>query len=128
MLSRLVFAALPLAIAIALSPGARAQDAAAGQRVFNQCRACHVIAAGAKGTLGTNLFGIFGKPAGAVEGFRYSANMKEKAAAGLVWSEETLRAYITNPKQVVPAGSMAFAGVKNEQQVNDLIAYLKTAK
>lgn len=129
MLGRWAFVPFFVAVVSASLPiGARAQDVAAGQRVFNQCRACHVIGAGMKSTLGPNMFGAFGRTAGTLEGFRYSANMKEKGAAGLVWSEETLRAYITNPKQVVPAGSMAFPGLRNEQQVNDLIAYLVTAK
>jgi len=133
MLRRLAFAPLPVAIALALAfapafaPGAKAQDAAAGQRVFNQCRACHVIDAGVRSTVGPNLHGVFGRRAGTLEGFRYSANMKEKGEGGLVWSEETLRPYITNPKQVVPAGSMSFPGLRNEQQVNDLIAYLRKA-
>lgn len=129
MLGRRAFVLFSVAVAIASLPsGANAQDAAAGQRVFNQCRACHVMGAGMKSTLGPNMFGVFGRTAGTVEGFRYSANMKEKGAAGLVWSEETLRSYITNPKQVVPTGSMTFPGLRNEQQVNDLIAYLRTAK
>ena len=52
--------------------------------------------------------------------------MKEKAAGGLVWTEENLRAYIKQPKEVVPGGSMSFPGLRNEQQLNDLIAFLKT--
>ena len=70
---------------------------------------------------------MIGRRAGAVEGFRFSANMVEKGGAGLTWTEENLRAYITNPKQVVPTGSMTFAGLRNEQQLNDLIAYLQKA-
>ena len=130
MFRRLAFAPVPAAaftVALAFAPGAQAQDAAAGQRVFNQCRACHVIDAGVRSTVGPNLHGVFGRRAGSVEGFRYSANMTEKGTAGLVWSDETLRTYITNPKQVVPSGSMSFPGLKNEQQVNDLIAYLRKA-
>ena len=127
MLRRFVLAAQSAAIVVALAPAAMAQDAAAGQRVFNQCRACHVIAKGARTTLGPNLHGVIGRAAGTVEGFRFSANMVEKGAAGLVWTEESLRAYITNPKQVVPTGSMAFVGLRNEQQLNDLIAYLQKA-
>lgn len=124
----LASAILPAAVLIALAPLARAQDAAAGQRVFNQCRACHATASGAKSTLGPNLFGVAGRTAGTLDGFRYSANMKEKGAAGLVWTEETLPPYITNPKQVVPSGSMAFVGIRNEQQVKDVVAYLATLK
>lgn len=106
---------------------AMAQDADAGQRVFNQCRACHTINQGGRNGVGPNLFGIVGRPAGAVEGFRYSAPLRERAAAGLVWTEENLLAYITDPKAVVPAGSMSYVGLRNEQQRADLLAYIRRA-
>jgi cytochrome c len=132
---RLEYALLPTLLPAALGfvfglvpIQASAQDAAAGQRVFGQCRACHVNAQGAKSTIGPNLFGVVGRTAGTVDGFRYSAQMKEKGAGGLVWTPETLAPYVTNPKQVVPAGTMAFPGLKNEQQVADVIAYLQTVK
>jgi cytochrome c len=120
---------LPLVAAAGffLAPTAQAQDADAGQRVFNQCRACHVIAAGGRNGVGPNLHGVWGRAAGAVEGFRYSAPMRQKATEGLVWTEENLRAYLTDPKTVVPAGSMAFAGIRNPQQLNDLMAFLQRA-
>lgn len=114
--------------ALALAAGsARAQDAEAGQRVFNQCRACHTIAAGARNGVGPNLHGVWGRAAGAVENFRYSAAMRARAAEGLVWNEENLRAYITDPKAVVPGGSMSYAGLRSEQMRNDLLAYLQRA-
>lgn len=113
---------------LALAPmGAMAQDAEAGQRVFNQCRACHTINQGGRNGVGPNLFGIWDRPAGSIEGFRYSAPMRERAAAGLVWTEENLRAYITDPKAIVPGGSMSFVGLRNEEQRNNLIAYLRQA-
>ena len=120
----------PFAFAATLALGtalpAAAQDAEAGKRVFNQCRACHSIEAGGKNGVGPNLHAIVGRKAGTIDGFRYSANLKEKAAGGLAWDEETLRGYITNPKAVLPAGSMSYPGLKNEQQLNDLLAFLKT--
>ena len=100
-------------------------DAAAGQRVFNQCRACHTGDQGGRNGVGPNLFGIVGRKAGSIEGFRYSASLREKAEGGLTWNEETLRAYLANPKAVIPAGSMSYPGLRNEQQLNDLLAYLK---
>ncbi|MCB4820615.1 c-type cytochrome [Roseicella aerolata] len=119
----------PFALAAALVLGtalpAMAQDAEAGRRVYNQCRACHTIDAGGRNGVGPNLHGVVGRKAGAVEGFRYSASLKEKAEGGLAWSEENLRAYVANPKAVIPAGSMSYPGLKNEQQLNDLIAFLK---
>jgi cytochrome c len=123
-----MMAGLPALALLALgSNQAQAQDADAGQRVFNQCRACHAIVATGRNSVGPNLFGIWDRAAGAVEGFRYSAPMRERAAAGLVWNEENLRAYITDPKAVVPGGSMSYPGLRNEQMRNDLIAYIQRA-
>ncbi len=108
---------------------AAAQNAEAGQRVFRtQCTACHTINQGGRNGVGPNLFGVVGRKAASLENFRYSAPMREKAAGGLTWDEATLRAYIANPKAVVPGGAMSYAGLRNEQQLNDLIAYLAAQK
>ncbi|WP_245216853.1 c-type cytochrome [Neoroseomonas nitratireducens] len=125
---RRLIVTMVVAAAAAMPTVASAQDAAAGQRVFNQCRACHTPDQGGRNGVGPNLWGIVGRPAASIEGFRYSANMRELAAGGLTWTEDRLRPYITNPKAVVPQGSMSFAGLRNEQQLNDLIAYLNTLK
>lgn len=114
----------PPAAALAQGGG----DPAAGQRVFNaQCRSCHTVEQGGRNAVGPNLHGVFGRRAGAVEGFRYSAAMRAKAEQGLVWNEDTLRSYLRNPKEVVPGGSMSFAGLRNEQQMADLLAWLRQA-
>ena len=117
------------AAALALAPlgSAVAQDADAGQRVFNTCRACHNINQGGRSGVGPALYGVWGRAAGAVEGFRYSAPMRAKATEGLTWTAENMRAYLADPKALVPGGSMAFAGVRNEQQLNDLLAFLQRA-
>lgn len=107
--------------------GAMAQDADAGARVFNQCRACHTINQGGRNGVGPNLYGVWGRAAGSIEAFRYSAPMRAKAGEGLTWTADNMRAYLTDPKAVVPAGSMSFAGIRNEQQLNDLLAYLERA-
>lgn len=127
---RRLFVSMAVAAAAALPGMAYAQsgDPAAGQRVFNQCRACHTNTQGGRNGVGPNLWGIVGRPAASIEGFRYSANMRELGAAGHVWTEANLRAYIANPKAVVPRGSMSYAGLRNEAQMNDLIAYLNTLK
>lgn len=120
---------LPALLATALAaPAAQAADPAAGQRVYNQCRACHTIDANGRNGVGPNLFGIIGAPAARIEGFRYSAPMRERAAAGLTWTEENMRAYLTNPREFLPGGSMAFAGLRNQQQMDDLIAFLGQAR
>ncbi|MBB5690186.1 cytochrome c family protein [Roseomonas alkaliterrae] len=119
--------ALALVVPLAGAAPALAADAAAGQRVFNQCRACHTVEQGGRNGVGPNLHGIFGRTAGSIEGFRYSAAMKARGEAGLVWTPETLAPYLRNPREAVPGGSMAFAGLRNEQQIADLIAYLQQA-
>jgi cytochrome c len=125
---RIALAAMfALGVAAHAAP-AMAQDAAAGQRVFNQCRACHNINEGGRNQVGPNLWNIYGARAGQREGFRYSAPMMERAQAGLTWTEENLRIYLRNPRELVPGGSMAFAGIRNEQQLNDLIAYLRAQR
>ncbi|MBS7793044.1 cytochrome c family protein [Roseococcus sp. SDR] len=117
---------------VALSPlAAQAQDAPAGnaengQRLFNQCRACHTANEGGRNGVGPNLYRVYGRAAGSIEGFRYSAPMRAKAGEGLVWNEANLRAYLADPKAVVPAGSMSFQGFRdNAQNISDVIAYLR---
>jgi cytochrome c len=115
-------AILALAVSCAL-PAAAAGDPAAGERVFKtQCGACHSPFAG-KNLVGPSLHAIFGRHSGSIEGFRYSAANK---SANLVWDEATLDKYLTNPKAIVPGTTMTFAGIKNDAQRADLIAYLKT--
>ncbi len=117
---------LALATAVAVFPfAARAQDGdpAAGARVFNQCRACHVIENNGRNGVGPNLHGIVGRNHGAVAGFNYSAAMKAKASEP--WTLEQIYAFITNPRAALPGTSMAFAGIRSEQQRADLIAYLR---
>jgi len=117
------------AAALALAPmsGAVAQDADAGARVYNQCRACHTINQGGRNGVGPNLYGVWGRAAASVEGFRYSAPMRAKATQGLVWNEANMRAYLIEPRALVPGTSMSFAGIRNEQQMNDLLAFLQRA-
>ncbi|MCX7685843.1 MAG: cytochrome c family protein [Acetobacteraceae bacterium] len=125
---RIALAAMfALGIAAHAAPAA-AQDVAAGQRVFNQCRACHTINEGGRHGVGPNLWNIYGARAGQREGFRYSANMAQLGQGGLTWTEENLRTYIRNPRDLVPQGSMAFAGIRNDQQLADLIAYLRAQR
>ncbi|MBR0651963.1 cytochrome c family protein [Roseomonas terrae] len=120
-----------MAMTLAAMPGmavAQQGDAAAGQRVYNQCRACHTVDQGGRNGVGPNLFGIVGRRAGSVEGFRYSANLRELGAEDLTWTEDRLRAYVANPKAVVPRGSMSYAGLRNETMINDLMAYLTSLR
>jgi cytochrome c len=121
-LAKRVQAAVVLAI-IAASPALAEGDAAAGEKVYKKCKTCHSLEAG-KNKLGPNLAGIFGREAGSVEGYKYS---KAMASSGIVWDEATMDAFLAKPKDVVPKTKMAFAGLKKEEQRQDLIAYLKEA-
>ena len=112
-------AALTMAASFALAEG----DATAGEKVFKKCKACHVIDK-EKNRLGPHLVGVFGREAGAVDGFKYSKAMME---SGITWDEATLDAYLADPKGYVPKNKMAFVGLKKEDDRANVIAYLKEA-
>ena len=99
-----------------------AQDPAAGERVFAQCRACHQVGPTAKNAVGPVLNGLFGRPAGTVEGYNYSAANKN---SGITWDEAVFREYIKDPKAKIPGTKMVYAGLKDEKRIDDLVAYLK---
>lgn len=122
---RNIAAAFTLIASLGLAGTSQAADPEAGQRVFKaQCSACHSIEAGKK-IIGPSLAGIVGRKSGSVAGFNYSqANLK----ADLTWDEATLDKYLTNPRGVVPGTTMTYAGLKNDTQRADLIAYLATVK
>ena len=104
-----------------LSP-TQAQDAAAGEKVFAQCRACHQVGETAKNAVGPVLNGLFGRKSGTVEGYNYSPANKN---SGITWDEATFREYIKDPRAKIPGTKMIYAGLKDEQRVTDLVAYLK---
>lgn len=99
-------------------------DAAKGKTVFKKCPACHAIGPNAKPKVGPPLNGIVGAKWAHYEGYAYSSDIKEGAAAGKVWDKATLDNYLTNPKVLAPKGKMSFAGLKQEDEREDLIAYL----
>ena len=110
-------------VALAASAGnALAGDAAAGEKIFAKCKACHQVGETAKNGVGPVMNGLFGRKAGTVEGYNYSAANKD---SGLTWDEATFREYIKNPKAKIPGTKMVFAGLTNEKEVDDIVAYLK---
>ena len=102
---------------------ASAQNAAEGEKVFRQCKACHSLEAGKKG-VGPSLNGLIGRQSGSLADFAYSPAMKN---AGVTWNEENLSKYIADPKGFVAGNKMAFAGVKKEEDLKNVVAYLLEA-
>ncbi len=102
---------------------AQAQDAAAGEVVFKKCMACHKVGETAKNSVGPVLNGVIGRKSGTVEGFNYSEANKN---SGLTWDEATFADYIKNPRAKIPGTKMVFAGLSNEKDIQDILAYLKS--
>jgi cytochrome c len=105
---------------------AAAQDATAGEKLFSKCKACHMVGEGAKNRIGPQLNDLFGRSAGAVEGFKYSPAMSKAGEGGLVWDAETLKAFLADPKGMVKGTKMAFAGLKKDEDLANMVAYLET--
>lgn len=109
--------------ALALSASALADDdmTALGEKVYKKCRACHPLEAG-KRKLGPSLYGMYGATAGMVEGIPYSPALKN---SGIVWNDETLDAFLTNPKKFIPGSRMSFPGLKKAEDRAAIIALIK---
>jgi cytochrome c len=111
------------AFALAASTGAAsAQDAAAGEKVFMKCKACHQIGEGAKNAVGPVLNGVVGRKAGTYPGYSYSEANK---SSGITWDEATLKEYLKNPRGKVPGTKMIFPGLPKDEDIANVIAYLK---
>jgi len=108
----------------AVAAGARAADVKQGEAVFARCKMCHTVAAGGETMLGPNLHGLFGRKAGSVPDYDYSTAMRH---SGIVWDDQTLAQYLRNPSAFVPGNRMGFPGIKNEEDLDSLLLYLKQA-
>ena len=117
----LVTPAIAAAIKAMPSPYNQA-DYTNGRRVFLQCRSCHQTAKDAPATVGPNLYGVFGRKAGAAPGYAYSEVMKN---AGWTWDEAKIDQWIENPAKTLPGTRMTFAGLRDPDARRDVIAYLK---
>ncbi len=101
---------------------ASAQDPALGEKVFIKCKACHQIGEGAKIAVGPVLNGIVGRKAGTYQDYSYSDANKN---SGLTWDEATLKEYLKNPRVKVPGTKMIFPGLPKDEDIDNVIAYLK---
>jgi cytochrome c len=109
--------------ALIVSVGAAAaQDAAAGEKVFAKCKVCHQIGESAKNLVGPVLNGVVGRKAGTYPDYHYSDANKN---SGITWDEATLKEYLKDPKAKVPGTKMVFPGLKSDDDLANVIAYLK---
>lgn len=114
--------AATLALFLAWPAAASAQDAAAGQQVFNKCKTCHQIGPSAKNSIGPILNGVVGRNAGSVPGYSYSGANK---SSGITWDEASLKEYLKNPQAKVPGTKMAFPGLPKPEDIDNVVAYLQ---
>jgi cytochrome c len=114
-------AAAPAAADSDLDARLAAANLKRGQLLYMVCKACHDVEAGLPHKVGPNLHGIFGRQAGAVEGFRYTDVLVN---SGIVWGPETMDAWLRQPGALVPGNGMAFAGIANDADRASLVAWL----
>ncbi|WP_315729667.1 MULTISPECIES: cytochrome c-550 CycA [unclassified Bradyrhizobium] len=122
-MNKLTLSALVVITASSLASAALAEDLAAGKTSFNKCLPCHSIGEGAKNKVGPELNGLDGRKSGTVEGYNYSDANKN---SGITWNEAQFKEYIKDPKAKIPGTKMTFAGIKNENEVNNLWAYISS--
>ena len=120
-MKKTTLSALVIIVSSAAASAALAQDVAAGKTSFNKCVICHAIGEGAQNKVGPELNGLNGRKSGAVPDYSYSDANKN---SGITWNEAQFKEYIKDPKAKIPGTKMAFIGIKNEQEINDLWAYV----
>lgn len=124
-----VLSGLAAVVAVGLFAGSALADGDVkkGEKVFKRCKACHKVEDGKNG-VGPHLFGIVGRHVASVDGYKYSKAMTEYGSGDEVWDADRLNRYLHKPKKEVKGTKMAFAGLKKDKQIADLIAYLDTLK
>jgi cytochrome c len=111
---------------IAVPQSATPGDPVEGEADFRRCTACHAIGENAANRMGPQLNDVVGQPAATRDGFSYSQVLMKMRDEGLVWTPETLSAFLLDPRHFAPGTKMAFAGVKDETMRNNIIAYMAT--
>ena len=123
-MNAMVAGALTVVLMLAAGSALAEGNEARGERLFNQqCKACHTLNKGGHNIVGPNLNGLFGRKAGSAD-YQYSDSMKN---SGIAWDEKTLDDYLKDPKAKVPETKMTYVGLRQDQQRQDVIAFLKKA-
>ena len=121
-MSSFIAATIMVGLGATMSMTANAGDVTKGEKVFKKCKACHYVDK-EKNKTGPHLVNLLGREAGSIEGYKYSKAMK---ASGLVWDDATLTEYLRAPKKYVKGTKMAFAGLRKDADIENVIAYLKS--
>lgn len=119
---------LPILLGLVLGGAASATeigDAGAGAEVFRQCSGCHEVGADARSRTAPHLNEVFGRHAGGLDDFRYSRDLERAGANGLVWTLDTLDAYLENPRSLVSGTRMSFRGLADKADRDNVLAYLR---
>jgi cytochrome c len=109
-------------VIVAAAGGALAQDLAAGENSFKKCLPCHSVGEDAKNKVGPVLNGLDGRKSGTIEGYNYTEANKN---SGITWDDAQFREYIQDPRAKIKGTKMVFAGIKSENEITSLWAYLK---
>ena len=106
---------------LAVSPARADGDPKRGEKIFEECRACHSVERGVN-DVGPDLHGVFGRRAGEPAEFRYSPALKR---SGITWTPKTIDAYVADPQKAIPANRMPYSGIPDARDRADLIAYMQ---
>lgn len=101
-------------------------DVSAGERVARRCASCHTFEQGGRNGTGPNLWGVMGADVASTEGFTYSTAMNEYAEGGTEWMYQNMYDYLENPRQYVPGTAMSFAGLRDQEDRINIIAYMRS--
>jgi cytochrome c len=121
-------AAAPAAAETPIDERMKVADAGRGERAVASCRACHTFDNGGANRVGPNLWKVVDGPKAHIDGFAYSAALRDRKAKGEKWGAAELDGFLKNPKAYLPGTTMGFAGVARPDQRADIIAYLATLK
>jgi cytochrome c len=113
-----------IAMLVLAAGNAAAQDASPGAAELDKCKICHTLDKGGANRVGPNLFGVYGRKAGTVAGYNYSAALKD---SGIVWDDASLGAFLRDPQHAIPGDKMTFPGIKDDGMLADLLQRLKQA-
>ena len=108
-----------------VTPLLASADAAAGEKEFRKCAACHTVDQGGANKVGPNLWDIVNRAVASHDGFSYSSALQEYGAEK-GWNYESLNGFLWKPKTYVRGTSMGFVGIKKVEDRANIIAYLRS--